>query len=477
MFKINRSIERRIVISLLGYTLFTVALLWLFQIIFIKSYYHIMQRASIAQAGNQILNSFNDSDFETKLERICFLHGMCCVITDQEGNELYSIDMMGRGCMIHSPAKTSVGKMIAPVTGGEKDEIVIKVRDNRFRNEAMIYAHSLTDANKQKLIVILNAPLEPVGSTKSILKSQLRIITGLLIIVAFIMSKLVAARISRPIKNITQKAKGLATGEYTADYEGGGVTEIDELAQALNFSAQGLSKVEDLRRELVANVSHDLKTPLTMIKAYAEMIRDLTGENKEKRDSQLDVIISETDRLTALVTDLIQISRDENEIRNLNPEIFNLSQMISDVTTRFIQTNPEYIIKIQAENDRLAYADKQSIGQVLYNLISNAINYTGADKTVWVTLTETPQKRLRVEIKDSGNGISKEELPLIWERYYRSRNTHQRGVVGSGLGLSIVKSALTQQNLPFGVESELEKGSCFWFEITPPPNKKKQNIK
>lgn len=477
MFKINRSIERRIVISLLGYTLFTVALLWLFQIIFIKSYYHIMQRASIAQAGNQILNSFNDSDFETKLERICFLHGMCCVITDQEGNELYSIDMMGRGCMIHSPAKTSVGKMIAPVTGGEKDEIVIKVRDNRFRNEAMIYAHSLTDANKQKLIVILNAPLEPVGSTKSILKSQLRIITGLLIIVAFIMSKLVAARISRPIKNITQKAKGLATGEYTADYEGGGVTEIDELAQALNFSAQGLSKVEDLRRELVANVSHDLKTPLTMIKAYAEMIRDLTGENKEKRDSQLDVIISETDRLTALVTDLIQISRDENEIRNLNPEIFNLSQMISDVTTRFIQTNPEYIIKVQAENDRLAYADKQSIGQVLYNLISNAINYTGADKTVWVTLTETPQKRLRVEIKDSGNGISKEELPLIWERYYRSRNTHQRGVVGSGLGLSIVKSALTQQNLPFGVESELEKGSCFWFEITPPPNKKKQNIK
>lgn len=477
MFKINRSIERRIVISLLGYTLFTVALLWLFQIIFIKSYYHIMQRASIAQAGNQILNSFNDSDFETKLERICFLHGMCCIITDQEGNELYSIDMMGRGCMIHSPAKTSVGKMIAPVTGGEKDEIVIKVRDNRFRNEAMIYAHSLTDANKQKLIVILNAPLEPVGSTKSILKSQLRIITGLLIIVAFIMSKLVAARISRPIKNITQKAKGLATGEYTADYEGGGVTEIDELAQALNFSAQGLSKVEDLRRELVANVSHDLKTPLTMIKAYAEMIRDLTGENKEKRDSQLDVIISETDRLTALVTDLIQISRDENEIRNLNPEIFNLSQMISDVTTRFIQTNPEYIIKVQAENDRLAYADKQSIGQVLYNLISNAINYTGADKTVWVTLTETPQKRLRVEIKDSGNGISKEELPLIWERYYRSRNTHQRGVVGSGLGLSIVKSALTQQNLPFGVESELEKGSCFWFEITPPPNKKKQNIK
>lgn len=203
-----------------------------------------------------------------------------------------------------------------------------------------------------------------------------------------------------------------------------------------------------------------------MIKAYAEMIRDLTGENKQKRDSQLDVIISEADRLTALVTDLIQISRDENESRSLTPEVFNLSEMISDITIRFAQTNPDYTIQVQAEADRLVYADKESIGQVLYNLISNAINYTGPDKTVRITLKEIPHKRIRVEITDSGLGISKEELPLIWERYYRSRNTHQRAVAGSGLGLSIVKSALSQQNLPFGVESELQKGSCFWFEIT-----------
>lgn len=471
MFKINRSIERRIGNSLLGYTLFTVAMLWLFQIIFLNSYYHIMQKASIMQAGNQILSSFTDSDFETKLERICFSHSMCCVVLDSKGAEKYSIDMLGRGCMIHSPAKASIGKMISPILKNEKEEIVVRVKDSHFRNEALIYVHSATGADGEKMIVILNASLDPVESTKGILKSQLKIITALLIIVALIMSKMVARRLSRPIQNITQKAKGLATGEYTADYEGGGVTEIDELAQALNYSAEGLSKVEDLRRELIANVSHDLKTPLTMIKAYAEMIRDLTGENKKNRDSQLDVIISEADRLTALVTDLIQISRDENETRNLKPAVFNLTQMISDITLRFAQTNPDYTIKVQAEADCLVFADKESIGQVLYNLISNAINYTGPDKTVCVTLKETPQKWLRVEIKDSGLGISKEEIPLIWERYYRSRNTHQRAVAGSGLGLSIVKSALTQQDLPFGVDSVIQKGSCFWFEV--PPDEKK----
>lgn len=466
MLKGNRSIERRIVNSLLGYTLFIIALLWMFQIILLKSYYQIMQKASIMQAGNQILNSFTDSDFETQLEHICFSHGMSCVVVDSKGEDCYSIDMLGRGSLIHSPAKATVGKMIEPIVNGDKEEIVVQVKNKRFRNDELIYAHSISDINGDKFIVILNASLDPVESTTGILKSQLRIIVALLIVVAYIMSKFVAKRLSQPIKNITQKAKGLATGEYTADYEGGGVTEIDELAQALNFSAEGLSKVEDLRREIVANISHDLKTPLTMIKAYAEMIRDLTGDNKKNRDLQLDVIITEADRLTGLVTDLIQISRDENETRRLSPEVFNLSKMISDITIRFEQTNPDYTIEICAEPDKLVFADKESIGQVLYNLISNAINYTGVDKTVKIALKEVSQKWVRVEIKDSGLGISKEELPLIWERYYRSRNTHQRAVAGSGLGLSIVKKALSQQNLPFGVKSEVQKGSCFWFEVT-----------
>lgn len=466
MLKENKSIERRIVNSLLGYTLFIIALLWIFQIILLKSYYQVMQKASIMQAGNQILNSFTESDFETKLEHICFSHGMSCVVIDSNGEDRYSIDMLGRGSLIHSPAKETVGKMIQPIVSGEKEEIVVQVKNKRFRNDELIYAHSISDINGERFIIILNASLDPVESTTGILKSQLRIIIALLIVVAYVMSKLVAKRLSQPIKNITQKAKGLAIGEYTADYEGGGVTEIDELAQALNFSAEGLSKVEDLRRELIANISHDLKTPLTMIKAYAEMIRDLTGDNKKNRDLQLDVIITEADRLTGLVTDLIQISRDENETRCLSPEIFNLSKMISDITIRFEQTNPDYTIEICAVPDKLVFADKESIGKVLYNLISNAINYTGPDKTVQIALKEVSQKWVRVEIKDSGLGISKEELPLIWERYYRSRNTHQRAVAGSGLGLSIVKKALSQQNLPFGVKSEVQKGSCFWFEVT-----------
>ena len=463
--KRKQSIEGRIALTLISYTIFIVALLWLFQILFLNNYYHIMKKSSVMRAGNEIATKISAQDFGDQLERICFQHGMCCVIFDSNGREVYSIDMLGRGCLIHSPTRTSMAKMLKPVFIGEKSEEIFYMRHSHFRTEAFIYAKAAVNSNGERFMIVMNAQLSPVESSKQILKSQLKIITAILIIMALLISKFVANRLSKPIRGITDKAKRLANGNYIADYSGGNIAEIDELAETLNFSAKELSKVEELRRELIANVSHDLKTPLTMIKAYAEMIRDLTGDVKQSRDEQLEVIISESDRLTALVTDLIKISREQNDMQNYTPQSFNIKAMIEDITARFAATNGDYTINLNFTSSEMAYADAEKIGQVLYNLISNAINYTGEDKTVNIELYKTDKNMLHINIKDSGKGIPAEELPLIWERYYRSKNTHQRPIVGTGLGLSIVKGALVGQNLPFGVNSEPEKGSCFWFEL------------
>ena len=461
----KESIEKRIVFTFIGYTLFIVALLWVLQILFLNNYYYIMKRNGVMRAGKEIALNINSENFSESLESTCFHNGMCCVILDSSWNERYSIDMLGRGCLIHSPARFSLKDNLSDVMSGAKLEKSIRIRNQHFRNESIVCARTVTNARGERLTIVMNAHLFPVESSKDILKSQLKLITALLIIIALCISKFMASRLSRPIRDITKKAKRLANGDYIADYDGGGIAEIDELAETLNFSAEGLSKVEELRRELMANVSHDLKTPLTMIKAYSEMIRDLTGDNKQQRDEQLEVIISESDRLTALVTDLIRISREESDMGVVNSSSFDIRSMIEDVAARFSATNEQYSIIVDASCSDMAYADRDKIGQVLYNLISNAINYTGEDKTVKIKLFKKEKNMLRVEISDSGKGISPVELPMIWERYYRSKNTHQRPIVGSGLGLSIVKSALTIQQLPFGVESELGKGSCFWFEL------------
>lgn len=460
----KKSIEGKIRKSLLGYTIFIVVLLWTFQIAFINTYYQTMQRMSILRAGKEIIRSIGQENFEESLESICFEHRMCSMVVNEKGESIYSVDMMGRICLIHSPARFSLMRVLAPVVQGQQDELVQKVKDEHFHSMGLIYAKAYLTSEGERRVIVLNAALEPIKSTEGILKSQLWIITAMLAVIAVIISKLIARNISRPLQNISDKARRLAEGEYAADYDGAGIAEIDELAETLNFAAEELSKVEELRRELVANVSHDLKTPLTMIKAYAEMIRDLTGDNPRKRGEQLNVIISEADRLTALVSVLIRISQDEREGRVYQAEPFDLEEMIREVVRRFAQTNPDYQITCTIEGTPVVLADRESIGQVLYNLISNAINYTGEDKRVFVA-SKLIGTGVRVEIRDTGRGIPADQLPLIWERYYRSRNTHQRPVAGSGLGLSIVKGALSAQNLPFGVDSVVGEGSCFWFEL------------
>ena len=462
----KKSISRSIRNSMLLYTALIILLLWAFQIVFLNTYYQQMKKASIIRAGTQILSHVGDEDFSSYLDRMAFDNHMCILILGEDGREQYSIDMLGRSCLIHTSAIRTIEDTLLPVLAGEEQKVVEIVEDRHFKfpNQALIYAQNAAGADGGRITLILNGTISPIGATQDLLENQLGMLTAILVVVAILISGLVGRRLTRPIKRINSRAKRLAEGDYRADFEGDGIEEMEQLAGTLNFAAEGLSRVEELRRELVANVSHDLKTPLTMIKAYAELIRDVTGNDPEKRDGQLEVIISEADRQTALVGDLIRVSRDEEAEREMVPERFDLSEEITTIVERFSQLCPDYQILLEGEGPFPVEADRRSISQVLYNLVSNAINYTGEDRKVTVRV-KTERERFRVEICDSGAGIPKEEQALIWERYYRSRNTHQRPVAGSGLGLSIVRGALMKQGFPYGVESEPGMGSRFWFSL------------
>ena len=461
--RFRRSISNNITLSLLGYTAFTVVLLWFLQIAFLNSYYQYMQKSSVVSASKYLAAQVSQDSFEDTLESVCFSHRMCSLVLDSQGNTLYSIDMLGRGCLIHSNLRFPLYVILSPLMSGETDEIIKVFGDEHFRDNALIYARAVTLADGSRGVLVLNSWLEPVGSTQNILKSQLWIITAALVTLALVLSQLLARRLTRPLRTITDKAKRLANGDYTADYSGEGIEEIEKLAETLNYSADGLSKVEVLRRELIANVSHDLKTPLTMIKAYAEMIRDLTGDDKERRDQQLEVIIDEADRLSAFVNDLITVSRDEQDDRQYEPENIDLTALLGEMVKRFERICPQYNFDLSCPEQTHVTADRRATEQVVYNLISNAVNYTGEDHHVGVKAL-VKGNVVRVNITDTGRGIPESELPLIWERYYRSKNTHQRPVAGSGLGLSIVRNALEGQHLRYGVESKVGEGSCFWFE-------------
>ncbi len=286
------------------------------------------------------------------------------------------------------------------------------------------------------------------------------------IVAAFAVGGLLSSLIARPVTEVTEEAKELARGNYDlnirTDYF---FSEIAELSEALDAARVQVSKADRVQRELIANVSHDFKTPLTMIKAYASMIREISGENKEKRDAHAQIIIDEADRLSALVSDVLDLSRlraGETETQT----VFDLSEEVRGILSRFDYLTETQGYKIEAviDDDLVVRAERSRIGQVVYNLVGNAVNYTGEDKRVRVKLLRTGEMA-RLEVIDSGHGIPEEEVDTIWDRYYRSEQTHKRPVQGSGLGLSIVKNILLQHGAPFGVISEVGKGSCFWAEF------------
>ncbi len=328
----------------------------------------------------------------------------------------------------------------------------------------------------------LFASLKPLEEYESTFR-RISLITGLTaVVLGFAVSGFVAMLVTRPVAEVTDRAKALARGDYSLrfrkDYF---CSEIEELSSALEYARSEISKADDLQKELIANVSHDFKTPLTMIKAYASMILEITGDDKKKREQNAQVIIDEADRLAMLVSDVLDLSKLRAGVEE-ERERFELSEETRAIIGRFgyLAETQGYRFETEIEEGIFITAARGRIGQVVYNLIGNAVNYTGEDKRVRVKLFRK-EGAARLEVIDSGKGIPPEELDTIWDRYYRSENSHKRPVQGTGLGLSIVKGVLLAHGFPFGAVSEQGKGSCFWVEFpgeTPPePPKNPQKRK
>jgi len=260
----------------------------------------------------------------------------------------------------------------------------------------------------------------------------------------------------------------LAAGHYDVVFRGGSCRETAELADTLNYAASELAKVDSLRRELIANTSHDLRTPLTMIAGYAEVMRDLPGENTPENAQ---VIVDEAQRLTSLVNDMLDISKLEAGTPVVNAETFCLTVALREGLGRYSRlcTREGYRIAFEADRDVMVYTDRSKFLQAFYNLVNNAMTYTGEDKTVTVFQTvyqdEMGNPWVRVAVRDTGEGIPEDKLALIWDRYYKIDAAHKRSAQGSGLGLSIVNKIMTLLGGRCGVASTVGQGSTFWIEI------------
>ena len=436
------------------FALCTLALLWVFQIFLLTPFYRAIKTREAGRISRQVVKELDSPELAPAAYALCAGTGASIFVSDELGREYVGYKYGFSESLAYDLSRRERAALFEEVNlmGGEYTRI--------FSDRLLLYAVTVrTGAGNHRLIVI-ETEITPLESTVETLTVQLLCLTLILLPPGIVLAVVISRRIARPIMEINESAKRLGGGDYSVRFEGRGPREVGGLAETLNFAADELSKTDGLRRELLANVSHDLRTPLTMIKGYAEVMRDLPGENTPEN---VQIIIDEAGRLNDLVNDLLDLSRLQAGVLELKRERFDLTESIREILTRYDKL-ADFKFPFQPGESVYVVADKLKISQVVYNLINNAVNYAGEDKTVALS-QEVMGDHVRISVTDTGEGIPQDRLRDIWDRYYKVDREHRRAQVGTGLGLSIVKNVLDLHGGSYGVISELGKGSTFWFQL------------
>lgn len=312
--------------------------------------------------------------------------------------------------------------------------------------------------------IIVSTGMAQIATAAEVLRSILWPVALILLVLDLLFAMLFSRWFTRPVQQLSSGAKEIAAGNYDIQLPVVHHDEIGQLAEDFNHMAAEVKRSAQLEKDILANVSHDLRTPLTLIKGYAETVRDLTGSDDAKRTEQCSIIVDETNRLSTLVNSVMELSKVQSGAERPNLVDFDMSDLCFEVAGRYdaLCDKNHWQLDLQANEPCPVSADPAMMERVMHNLLGNAFHHIGADGVV--VLRAIPQEKgCRIEIEDHGPGIPPEDLPYIFDRYYRARQ--DSGRTGTGLGLSITKAILQQHGFAFGVDSAVGRGSTFWFEM------------
>jgi len=469
-------IRQKVIYTFLAFAFIMLGILWLFQTVLLNPFYQSIRLQQITSQADSYAEQLHHPNFYPTLVSSARQNDSCVIIATDQGVQ-YSVDATP-SCLIHrlpdynyeyfyNLTRENGGQYTLSISMNEAQTISppfskdTPVAD-RENAETIVYSR-LAHVGGKEYCIIINATLEPITATVTTLRFQLFVISILFILIAAILALFLSQSISSPLVTLNKKSKLLGKRQ-ASDFTVKGYREVSELGDTLTHAASELQKTDRLQRELVANISHDLRTPLTMIAGYAEVMRDIPGENTPENAQ---IILDEARRLSTIVSDVLDVSRIQSGTEPIVKERFDLTHDTREICQRFLaMTEREgYTIHyVTPDQPCMVMADRMMISRVIYNLINNAVTHTGESRSISVTQSVRGSV-VRISVADEGPGIPDDQLDSIWERYYKIDKEHKRAAVGSGLGLSIVKTILSMHSATYGVASSVGKGSVFWFEL------------
>ena len=459
------SIKTTTLFSFVMFAMILISFLWVLTSFFLDTYYQRVRTQEVIRTASSIETQYrrSPSNFSDYAVETADINGIYIRIDDGASTVIFDGTRTGLTPDDYEKDIARIKKKLQSNTSESVTETMHTASSDS--NARLVYASVIRTGGDLSTMYII-APLYPDQTTIRIIKSMLSYITVILLSVACLLAYALSRRITNPIESLTRSAKELSTGNYNVKFNGSAFTETRELAHALNKASYEMEKTDFYQREILANVSHDLKTPLTMIRSYAEKIIDISGDNPEKRNADLQIIISETERLNRLVTDMLSVSNLQSNNVEMHRETFDLVEAAQDVYESFMVLGSSQGYEIHFHPCKAAYVvgDRSKIMQVMTNFVSNAVKYSGESKYIDIQLSRS-NKKVAFHCIDHGVGIPSDEQAHVWDKYYRTSANHERGIEGTGLGLAISKSILNLHSANYGVKSEEGKGSDFWFEM------------
>lgn len=436
------------------------ALILFLQTTFLDGTYKNNKIAYLKDTAAQIDEGIQNDDILSVLEDISFSNEVCVrVITDAVGFTTYQD---ASSCALGKLSSKQLNK-IATTTFDNGGEALFDSNSSNIKN-AYIYS-KLSKVNDENVLIMLSTSIVPLQSTIDTMYDQFNIIIIVVVIATILLALCLSSLIVKPIKKIEMEATNLPSGKYDHKLVKTDAREIENLNNTLARANEEIIKADVARKELIGNVSHDLRTPLTMIVGYGEMIRDFPEENNAEN---INVIINEAKRLSTLVDDLLDLSKVESgkiEFHNKDIKISDLLGSVYDQFEPYCKANNIELVLNVEDSDVVVNVDDNRLKQVLHNFMSNALNYNDAKDTKIIIGEEKVDGAYRIYVYDNGSGVKEEDKDKIWNRYYKVDKEHKRSHIGSGIGLSLCKDILDKMGYKYGVDSVYKEYSKFYFDI------------
>ncbi|MBQ7007194.1 MAG: HAMP domain-containing histidine kinase [Oscillospiraceae bacterium] len=470
------SIRAKLIAIILFVNMGVIALMWIMSVLMFKPMYYASTQNELSRMMNSVVSAIDTNGLtKTALEEISgFINaGVCIEIADENGKGIVLFEGIGDACQLHGAKDTSsIYAKQRTIDSLEAIALREEVREysrqyynihlvDELSNRQAVKGHFYND----RYTIIVSTNLSRTDSIVTIVSTQLQTATIVGLVLAVLASAVITMWFLHPITKLSNATKEIAKGNYDVKVELDTTDEMGQLAHDFNMMTEEIKRSQELQRELIASISHDLRTPLTIIKGYAESIKDITGDNKTIRDQQLQTIIDEADRLSGMVGSSLEYAKLKQGAYKLNIVQFDIADMCQEIVE--VYTN-----KAEKENRHIAYsgpesvyvfADPQLMERVLHNFVSNALLHTPEQTRVTIAITIQENGKIKISVYDSGSGIKQEDIPHLFDKYYRARKGE--GGTGTGLGLAIVKSIMENHNFNYGVKSEEGLGTEFWFEI------------